>query len=315
MKLKEVIKEQIESKKYSIKERTYLFYKQQVFIHIEEEIGNIDLKEITQDVINDYIINKYKSGNKNTGKELSYSSTKLLIGIINRGLQYAYKKKYISEKLEVEVTIKNNDFKKVYALSREEQKKLEKYILEKKKTYSYGILLSLYTGMRLGELLALKWENIDFKNKVILVNKTICRVSDGSKTKLIEDTPKTQSSCREIPINNCVIALLKELKQYQQNNSEYVVSRIKGKRLETRSYQDSFSRILKKLKIKHYGFHSLRHTFATRSLEIGVDIKTLSELLGHTNPTITLNRYVHYNMDLKRNAINKLTKSIWSVGK
>lgn len=83
-----------------------------------------------------------------------------------------------------------------------------------------------------------------------------------------------------------------------------------GKQTDIRAYQTSFSRLLKRLNIKHYGFHSLRHTFATRCLELGVDIKTLSELLGHTNPTITLNRYVHSNIDLKRVALNKISKQL-----
>lgn len=310
MKLKEVIKEQIESKKYSIKERTYFFYRQLLLNHIEEEIGNIDLKEITQDVIDSYIINKYKSGNKNTGKGLSYSSTKLLIGIINRALEYAYKKKYINDKLQIEVTIKNNIFKKVDALSKEEQRKIENYIINKNKIYSYGVLLSLYTGLRIGELLALKWRDIDFKNKIININKTVCKIIKSNKTVTIESTPKTSSSIREIPLNNSIIILLKDLKRYQENKSEYVISKNTGKQIDIRAYQASLSRILKRLNIKHYSFHSLRHTFATRCLELGVDIKTLSELLGHTNPTITLNRYVHSNMNLKRVALNKISKQL-----
>jgi len=309
MLLNEIVNEYLEQQKYAIKQRTYLFYKQIINIHILDEIGEIELDNLTQNKLNDFIINKYEKGNKNNGEGLSYATTKSIMGIINRVLKYAYKRKYLNERLEIDVVIKQNSKKKVEALSKEEQAKIEKYLLERKRVYCYGILISLYTGMRLGELLALKWEDIDYKNKVINIKRTTCRVvGDNHKTVSIVDTPKTLSSCRELPLTNFVISLLKELKKYQNSNSEYVISKATGKRIETRSYQESFSRLLKRLGIRHYGFHSLRHTFATRALEIGIDIKTLSELLGHTNPTITLNRYVHSNLELKKIAMNKLSK-------
>ncbi len=223
-------------------------------------------------------------------------------------MKFAYKRKYLSERLKIDVNIKQNNVKKVDALTKEKQFKIEKYLLDKKRKYCYGILISLYTGMRLGELLAFRWEDVDFKNKTINIRRTTCRVLENNKTIIIEDTPKTLSSFSEIPLTNFVINILKELKQYQNNKSEYVISKNTGKRIETRSYQESFSRLLKRLKISHCGFYSLRHTFATRCLELGVDIKTLSELLGHTNPTVTLNRYVHSNIELKKAAMNKLSK-------
>ena len=308
MKLINVVNEFLNEKKYGIKKRTFLFYNQMINLHIANEIGDVELNDLTQNKLNEFIINKYEFGNKKNKGGLSYSTIKSLQGILNRCLKFAYKRKYLSERLEIDVSIKQNNVKKVEALTKEEQFKIEKYLLDKKRKYCYGILISLYKGMRLGELLALRWEDIDYKNKTINIRRTTCRVLENNKTIIIEDTPKTLSSFREIPLTNFVISILKELKQYQNNKSEYVISKNTGKRIETRSYQESFSRLLKRLKIRHYGFHSLRHTFATRCLELGVDIKTLSELLGHTNPTVTLNRYVHSNIELKKAAMNKLSK-------
>lgn len=313
MKFIDVIKEYLDERKYAIKRRTFLFYKQLSDIHIALEIGKIEIHDLDQYKLNKFIIDKYESGNKKNKNGLSYSTVKSIQGILNRSLEFAYKRKYLNERLEIDVNIRHNSIRKVEAITKEEQYKIERYLVDKKRKYCYGILISLYTGMRLGELLALKWEDIDFKNRIVSVRRNVCRVIENNKIITIEDTPKTVSSCREIPLTNFVISLLKELRQYQNNKSLYVISKSTGKIIETRSYQESFKRLLKRLKIKHYGFHSLRHTFATRCLELGVDIKTLSELLGHSSPTVTLNRYVHSNLELKKMAMNKLSKKFNSV--
>ena len=309
MKVFDILNEFIESKKHGVKLRTYLFYKQQANTYIKENIGIIDINDLTQDDVDNFIVGLYENGSIKNGEKLSYSTVKGIDGLLNRALKYAYKKRYLNQFIKSDVCLKQNSNKKIEALTKEEQKKIENYILSKKKNYNYGVLLSLYTGMRLGELLVLKWSDIDFKNKLIHVQRTTCRVmAENNKTIIIEDTPKSKSSIRDLPLTNFLISLLKEMKQFQKNNSEYVISRAIGKRIENRSYQESFKRLLKRLKIKHYGFHSLRHTFATRSLEIGIDIKTLSELMGHSNPTITLNRYVHSNLEMKKDAMDKLSK-------
>lgn len=202
--------------------------------------------------------------------------------------------------------LKNQQIRKVQALEKQEQARLEKYILENEKKYHYGILLTLYTGLRLGEVIALKWQNVDMKNKLIYIDKTLSTISQNHKTLTIESSPKTQSSIREIPISNQLLFLLKQLKLKSTN--DYVIVSHNNKQIKPRAYQKSFENLLKKLHIKHYGFYELRHTFATRLLENGVDIKTISELLGHSSPTITLNRYVHTNLQNKRKAMEILTK-------
>ena len=168
----------------------------------------------------------------------------------------------------------------------------------------FGIILCLYTGLRIGELLALEWSNIDFSKGELTVSKTCHDAKTENGYKRITDTPKTTTSRRVIPIPRQILPLLRE--QKKKSRSTYVVG--EDRLQSVRSYQYSFSLLLKKLGIPHRGFHALRHTFATRALECGMDVKTLSEILGHKNPVVTLNRYAHSLMPHKHEAMNRLGK-------
>ena len=293
MKLKYIVMQYLENIKYSIKQKTYLFYLQMNDIYI---VGFN--KEISLNNLNEFLVS--------IKEKYSYSTTKLIKSLVNRSLNFAFENGLIKEKIVITLHLKNQQIRKVQALEKQEQAKLENYILENNKIYYFGIILSLYTGLRLGEVLALTWQNIDIKNKLIYVDKSIGTISQHHKTLTIESSPKTQSSIREIPISNKLFGLMKVLKQ--NSSTDYVIVSNNGKQINPRAYQKSFENLLKKLKIKHYGFHALRHTFATRLLENGVDIKTISELMGHSSPTITLNRYVHTNMQNKRKAMEAFNK-------
>ena len=170
----------------------------------------------------------------------------------------------------------------------------------------FGILLCLYTGLRIGELLALKWEDLDLQKGFLTVSRS-CHDGKGKDGHYIrfEDTPKTFSSRRVIPLPKQILPLIREAKK--KSCSDYVVSK-DGKPVSVRSYQRTFDLLQRKIKIPHRGFHSLRHTFATRALECGMDVKTLSEILGHKSPTVTLNRYVHSLMEHKQDMMNRLGK-------
>ncbi|MBQ9786053.1 MAG: site-specific integrase [Clostridia bacterium] len=304
MNLITLILEYLDNHRYTIKHRTYLFYLQLTGMYLTKGLFLSPLEQITQTELNEFILEKYQN------KKLSNSTLKLIKGLINRSLLYGYKRNYINQKIEIEVVLKSNVPNKVEDLTNEEIKKLELYIVSRKKVYSYGVLISFYTGVRIGELLSLKWQDIDFKTKIITINSTTCKIAHNHKVQKIIDTPKTSSSLRQIPLSKNVLELLKGLKEFQKGQSEFVVSRQNGKQIDMRSYQDSFYRLLRKLKIKHYGFHSLRHTFATRCYKLGMDIKTLSEILGHSSPSITLNRYVHTNIQTKRNALESVNRKI-----
>lgn len=166
-------------------------------------------------------------------------------------------------------------------------------------------VLCLYLGLRIGELLALTWNDIDFNKSTLSVTKTCHDGYIDGKRCVIADTPKTENSRRDIPLSKPILSLLREIKK--QSKSEYVISD-NGSAVFVRSYQRTFELLLKRLKIPHKGFHALRHTFATRALECGMDVKTLSEILGHKNATITLNRYAHSLWEHKSEMMNKLGK-------
>lgn len=281
--------------KFEIKKRTYLHYKNlneayvTKFIDVDETLINLEYLNLQ--------FTKF-------AEQYSCSLTKQLKSLVNRSLEFAFNKGLIKTNMQVNVKIKTKNEKQINCLTKAEQECLEQYILDGKKQYYYGFLISLYTGLRLGELLALKWTDVDFENRISKVNSTISKCVENHKVIIIEDAPKTISSIREIPLTSTLVKIFKSLR----SESVYVLCNKFGERMDYRGYQTSFARLLKKLNIKHYGIHSLRHTFATRLLENGVDIKTISELMGHSSPTVTLNRYVHTNMDNKRIALQKLNK-------
>lgn len=294
MKLQTIVNEYLEHSKYFIKQKTYLFYLQISEIYIAKFNGNL-----TSENLNTYIVE--------LKEKLSYSTIRTIKSIINRSLNFAFECGYIDMKIQIDIQLKNKPTRKVASLEKHEQSKIENHILRTHQLHLYGILISLYTGLRLGEMIALKWQNVDFKNKIIYIEKSIGIISENHRTLIIEDTPKTTSSIREIPISKRLFEILKELKQ--KNLSDYLICNRYKQQLNPRSYQKSFEDLLKRLKIKHYGFHSLRHTFATRLLENKIDIKTISELMGHASPTITLNRYVHTNLQNKRKAMEVFNKN------
>lgn len=248
MKLQILVKEYLESIKYSIKQKTYLFYLQICEIYVARFSG-----DLTSENLNKFILLLQE--------KLSYSTIKTIKSLINRSLKFVFEKGAICEKIQIAIPLKNKPSRKVEALEECEQTKIEKFILENKKYYHYGILICLYTGLRLGELVALKWQNVDFKNKIIYIEKSVSIISQNHRTLTIEDAPKTTSSIRVIPISKQLFEILKGLKQ--RTSCEYAVCSRNGKQLQPRAYQKAFENLLKKLKIKHYGFHSLRHTFAT----------------------------------------------------
>ena len=182
---------------------------------------------------------------------------------------------------------------------------IEKRLINTSNPLEFGIILDLFTGLRIGELCALKWKDIDLDKQIIHVSKTLVRVQDKSqifKTIIKIDIPNTENSIRDVPIHNALIPYLKKFK----SNDEYYILSNSPDFISCNRYYLTYRRILDKLHIGKYTFHTLRHTFATRSLLNGIDIKTLSDVLGHANIKITLDRYVHMKQNDKLNQINKI---------
>lgn len=290
----------------SFKTKTCERYSEIIERHLKVKLGEYELEELSPIVIQKYITELMQSGNLTTGKGLAANSVNGIITVIQNSLKLAYTlgelKEYTTDKIRRPKT-KEKD---VSCFTLPEQKKIEQAVLTSKKPKLFGIVLCLYSGLRIGELLALEWSDIDFNKGTIIVNKT-CHDGRDENGKLcrITDTPKTTSSRRTIPIPKQLLSLLKEHKK--KSNSQYVVSS-NGNGITVRSYQRSFELLQKRLGIERKGFHSLRHTFATRALECGMDVKTLAEILGHKNATVTLNRYAHSLMEHKQDMMNKLGK-------
>ena len=308
---KDFIIEWLYNQKNYIKESTYANYSNIIYTHLIPGLGDIELKKITNKTLQQFINEKFKSGRLDNKGGLSIKTIKN-IGLL---LSVSFKSA-INDNLLPNISLKFNYAKnttknKIIVLSIKEQKQLNNYILGRKDNKSLGILLALYTGLRIGELCSLTWKDIDFKNNILYVNKTTQRIyikNDINKgqSKLIVDSPKTKYSIREIPLNKEFLSILKEFKT---NKDDYILTGSK-RIIEPRLYRDYYNRILKKARIKKIKFHSLRHTFATNCIRIGTDIKTVSELLGHSSVKITLDLYVHPETAQKKKCINSLYKEI-----
>ena len=244
------------------------------------------------------------SGNLKTGKGLSANTINSILNVIKDSLTVAYNIGIIDEIEFHKVKRPHVQEKTIECFSLSEQKSIEQAVLNDKRDKMIGIIICLYTGLRLGEVLALEWDDIDFSKHELNINKTCHDAkSENGKYFRVTNSPKTANSNRIIPIPRQIIPLLKAVKK--KSNSIYVVANGE-KTISLRSYQRSFELLQKKLKIPKRGFHSLRHTFATRAIECGMDVKTLSEILGHKNATITLKRYVHSLMSHKKEYMNKI---------
>ncbi len=293
--------------KPSSKIRTYETYVHLATHHIKAKLGEYELDDITPIILQKFFTKLMQSGNMRTGKGLSTNSVHSIITVVQISLKLAFDIGLCKEYAASRVKRPKKSEKETSCFSLAEQKKIETFVRESKKRKFFGILLCLYSGLRVGELLALEWQDVDFTKGVISVYKA-CHDGKDETGKFVRrtDTPKTSSSKRVIPLPKQLLPSLKDHKKHSQ--STYVVEDDQGKAISVRSYQRSFELILQKLKIERKGFHALRHTFATRALECGMDIKTLADILGHKNPTVTLNRYVHSLMEHKVVMMNRLGK-------
>lgn len=293
-------------KKPSTKDKTYSRYEQIVQLHLIPKFGDYEINDLTPLIVQRYITELLNNGNLKTGGGLAPNSVNSIIAVLQNSLETAHvlgiAGKYEMDKLKRPKTKE----KQISCFTPSEQKKIEQAVMLDKRMKMRGIILCLYSGLRIGELLALEWGDINFASGELTVSKT-CHDGKDKNGKLIRitDTPKTETSKRIIPLPKQIMQMLKEMKK--SSTSPYVISG-GDTVLSVRSYQRSFELLLVKLNIPHRGFHSLRHTFATRALECGMDVKTLAEILGHKSATVTLNRYVHSLMEHKKQMMDRLGK-------
>ncbi len=294
----ELAQEWLQYKKNNIKEPSYLNYKFIIESKFKRELGEKNIEELLEYNFNYYI--------ENLMSELCRKSVKDIVAVLKSILKYAELKYEINFKLSL-ISSPSIYKKEVEVLDDKERKILEKYCIKQKEDLkTLGIIISLYTGLRIGEVCALKWKDINFEHRYINVTSTIQRVYIGKRdTKVIRDTPKTLKSIRKIPLSKVLYETLKPMaKNFSQE--DFVLTGEKEKWVEPLGYRYTYRQILKECQIKYKKFHALRHTFATRCVKVGMDVKSLSEVLGHANPTVTLNVYIHSSFETKNKFINRL---------
>lgn len=297
--------------KFAVKLRTYERYRYIIEKHINPKLGEFDLDELSAVALQDYVLSELESGNLISSKGLANNSVIGIVNVLKSALKLAKSLEICAVDNSDKIKLPMATEKPVTAFEKWEQEKLEKYCLSSNKTNYLGIIICLYTGIRLGELLALTWNDIDFKSGIMTISKTAYRIKQNGKPQVVIDKPKTKNSSRLIPLPKQLLEILKRAKRISK--SDFVLSTRTGGIVGTRAYQKTYERILKKLDIPYKNFHSLRHTFATRAIEMGMDVKTLSEILGHKNPVITLQRYTHSMLSYKTEMMNKMGKMLNAI--
>ena len=303
IKLKDLVKLWKEDKFLFVKKSTFSTYSILIEKHILPYFENID--EINSKNIKKFIIFKLNQG-------LSQKSIKDIIVVLKMVLNYGMKNNLLNyQKIDFKlpsIEIEN----KPQILNKNEYKKILAYIKTHFSLKNLGIMLCLLTGMRIGEVCALKWGDIDLLNGEITIKRTIQRiyVIDGEKryTKVIINNPKTKNSFRQVPIIGELLKFLKFFKKLGSDNF-YIISNSE-KPIEPRTYRNYYKRLLKKIGIEYIKFHGLRHSFATRCIESNCDYKTVSTILGHSSINTTLNLYVHPNLEQKRKCVEQMFKKL-----
>ena len=283
-----------------VKQSTYAAYVLILENHLLPSFG--DYESLSEKLVQEFVLQKLENG----------LSVKDILIVLKMVMKFGVKNEWMNY-CEWDIKYPTSETNKdLEVLTIAHHKKILDFIKENFTFRNLGIYISLTTGLRIGEICGLKWSDIDVCNETITVRRTIERIymveGDCKHTELVINTPKTKNSCREIPMNKELLAMVKPLKKVV-NNEFYVVTN-EEKPTEPRTYRNYYHRLMKRLEIPRLKYHGLRHSFATRCIESNCDYKTVSVLLGHANITTTLNLYVHPNMEQKKRCITKMLKSL-----
>lgn len=301
----EISTQWLNMKAATIKLSSYTRYSNLLNTYLYPQYRDTLIEDISPTSVDSYINMLLTDGKKNkTG--LAPKTVQCIISLLKSILDYAYRMNHVSSISTSYINIKQ-EHKPMHILSITDQNALTAYIYENPTPTNIGILLCLYTGMRIGEICALKWSDILWDEHCVLIEKTLQRLQNStdivSKTSIVITSPKSSCSIRKVPLPD---ELYNVLQKYKQNDETFILTGTISY-VEPRTMQNRYKSILKQCNIKDINFHSLRHTFATRCIERGFDVKSLSEVLGHANVNITLNRYVHPSMEQKQRNMNLLT--------
>ena len=308
--LEYVARQWLEELKPIRKKSTIVKYIGQLKNYIIPTFGKMYINEINNENIISFSKNLLTGGKQ--GRQLSHKTVSDILSRMKSIRRFAllrgYEVNYVPN--IIEIPLRQGQIRILTAI---EESKLVRYLKTHFDFTALGILLSLFTGLRIGELCALKWSDFSFADKEFHVRKTMQRLHNldentANKTVIEIGEPKSPSSLRKIPIPEELMFYLRAA--YVED--AYVLSGSENKFVEPRTMENRFKSILKKCGVEKINFHALRHTFATKCVELGFDVKSLSEILGHANVNITLNRYVHPSMKLKHANMNKLNRFICS---
>lgn len=286
-------------KQNTVKESSYLNYKFKINKYLIPDLGNKTLTELVKYDMNEYII---KKKNQNRMTENILKDCVMFLKSILRFLKRKYRMDF-----DLDFCYRlNGNINEIVVFNEKEKQKLYKYLMKSNKVKTLGVLISLYAGLRIGEVCGLKWEDIDFENKILNIRRTVQRVYLGkNESKIIVTTPKSKKSVRKIPLSKVLINKLRPLSNMFSKN-DYILTGSLDKCYEPLVYRYTYRVVLKNSNISYRKYHCLRHTFATRCIRVGMDIKSLSEVLGHSSIGITLSTYVHSSFEVKKKYIDKL---------
>lgn len=285
-----------------VKESTYVKYNGILKNHMIPRLGGYLLHELTPLVVEQF------SNDLLYLEKLSPKTVKDILTLLHSIMQYAVKQ--VPESLPmIQIVYPKVPKQEMRVLSREEQSRFVQYLLNDMDLCKFGVLLSLLTGMRIGEVCALRWENISLTEKTVTIKETMQRLQtlqeqNPNKTQIFIGRPKSNQSVRTIPLTEYALELCKT--HYRGNPSAFILTDDAERYVEPRLMQYRLERYTNDCGLQGVHFHTLRHTFATRCVEVDFEIKSLSEILGHSTPRITLERYVHSSIELKRSNMNKL---------
>ena len=301
--IREIAEAWKEYKRPYVKQSTMAAYVLILENHVLPEFGDND--SLHENDVQAFVLKKIEHG-------LSVKSVKDILIVLKMVMKFGVKNEWMNHyEWDIKFPV-NSQPKELEVLSVANHKKILDYVQHNFTFMSLGIYISLSTGLRIGEICALKWSDINVADGTITVQRTIERIYmvEGEKkhTQLVINTPKTVNSCREIPISKELLAMVKPMKKVV--NADFYVLTNEDKPTEPRTYRNYYNRLMEKLDIPKLKYHGLRHSFATRCIEAGCDYKTVSVLLGHSNISTTLNLYVHPNMEQKKRCINKMLKSL-----
>ncbi len=290
-----------------VKESSYQRYKMLIDKHILPLLGGVRLSALTVNILSGFVSTLLKSGRADGRGGLSTKTVSDILCIIRSALRLASRNYAVDVSL-FDVKAPTVQAKPIETFSEAECSILTQRVLAAPDLNGAAYLLGLNCGLRIGEICGLKWEDIDFEKRELAVRRTVLRIKTGSRTAVVIQTPKTESSVRVIPLTAEMLLLLSRLKN-TRNNGAFILSGC-ARPLEPRTLQYRFRVFLKRIGLKYRNYHTLRHTFATRSIGKGFDIKTLSELLGHKDIRTTMQLYMHPTMQDKRRMIEAVSSML-----